>query len=154
PYLQVGGSGMVIIDDGNGYAAWSSDGIPQAAGPTITQIVSSAPMALPGQTVTLTATVTAGGAPASDGEVEFFDFTTNTYFGRTEVSNGSAELPVTLNTMTAGDTFYATYLPTSGALHPSSGSMTQVVSADTTTTVTGPAPTSTYGQSMTFTATV
>src|SRR5206468_418699 len=49
---------------------------------------------------------------------------------------------------------YATYLPTTGALAPSSDHQTQVVAYATSTKLTGPATTPTYGQSVTFTATV
>ena len=65
-----------------------------------------------------------------------------------------ATLPVTFDVFTTGDTIVATYVPTSGALRPSSGHVTQAVLAATMTTVTGPSPTPIFGDSVTFTATV
>ncbi len=154
PYVQVAGTGMLIVEPGNAFDQISSDLTGQAAGSTVTELVSSAPAALPGQAVTLTADVTALGAPATDGSVEFFDYTTRTFLGTAPVSNGSAGVVVTFNALTAGDTICATYLPTSGALAPSSGEVMQAVVAATTTTVTGPGTTPVYGQTVTFTATV
>jgi hypothetical protein len=154
PFVHVQGTGMVIVEPGNTFDQITDAFAAQAAGATVTQLVTSAPAALPGQAVTFTATVTAAGAPASDGSVEFFDDTTHTFLGTAAVSHGSASLPVTFNAFTAGDTIYATYLPTTGALAPSSGHVTQAVVAATTMKVSGPSTTPTYGQTVTFTATV
>jgi fibronectin-binding autotransporter adhesin len=154
PFVHVTGTGMLIVEPGNTFDQISSDLTAQTAGATSVQLVSSAPAALPGQAVTFTATVTASGAPATDGSVEFFDHTTGTFLGTEPLSNGSAAIQATFNAFTAGDTIYATYLPTTGALAPSSGNVAQAVVAATQTAVTGPSTTPTYGQTVTFTATV
>jgi hypothetical protein len=91
--------------------------------------------------------------PPSDGSVEFFDNTTGAFLGTVAVTDGLAALQVTFSAFTAGDTIYATYLPTSGTLAPSSGRVTQVIANATTTSLTGPASTPVYGQTVTFTAT-
>ena len=105
--------------------------------------------------VTFTATVTAdGAAPAGDGSVEFVDSTTGTELGMVAVINGRATLPFTFATLTAGDTIVATYIPTSGALEPSSGQVQQAAVPITTTTLTGPTSTPVYSQTVILTATV
>ncbi len=154
PFLGVAGTGMVIVQPGNFFYQITDDLTAQAAGATGTSLASSEPTASPGDTVTLTATVTAQGAPATDGSVEFFDDTTGTYLGAESVNNGSAAIQVSFSSFTAGDTIYATYLPTTGALAPSSGHVTQVVAAATMTLVTGPSTPLIFGQTATFTATV
>ena len=159
PFIGAAGSGMVIIEAGNTFDQISFDPssgefTAQAAGSTSVQLVSSEPTASPGDTVTLTANVTAGGAPATDGSVRFFDDTTGTFLGTASVSNGTAAIQATFNALTAGDTIYATYLPTTGAMAPSTGTMTQLVAEPTLTAVTGPSATPIYGQTATFTATV
>src|SRR5262249_47962291 len=70
------------------------------------------------------------------------------------VSNGTAALTVTPSALTAGDTIVATYLPPTNALAPSSGKVTQAVGLATSIKLTGPTSTPTYGQTVTFTATV
>ena len=138
PFISVSGTGKVIDQGGNVYTQWTSAGTLQSSGTTATALTSSAPVAAPGQMVTFTATVTAAGAPAGDGSVEFIDSTTGTNLGTVAVTSGSAALPVTWSTLTAGDTIVATYIPTSGAMEPSSGQVTQADVAATTTTVAGP----------------
>ena len=145
---------MVIVEGGNTFDQITSNLTAQAAGSTVTQLVSSAPVTVPGQMVTFTATVTASGTPENGGSVEFFDATTKTYLGTVALSNGSAALQYTPNAFTVGDTIIATYLPTSGSLQPSSGQVTQAVLAATTTALAGPTSTPVYGQPVTFTATV
>jgi hypothetical protein len=154
PFVHVTGTGMVLVEGGNTSAQLASNFTAQAAGATTIQLASSAPVTTPGQMVTYTATVTAAGAPESDGSVEFFDYTTKTYLGTSALTNGSAALQVTPTAFTAGDRIVATYLPTTGALVPSSGQVTQAVVAATTTGLTGPSSTPVYGQSVTFTATI
>ncbi len=154
-FIHVALDGEVIVEPGNGFGLISNNGNSvQAAGATSVQLVSSLPVATPGQTVTFTATVTANGAPATDGSVEFFDDTTGAFLGMVPVNNGSASVQATFNDATSGDTIYATYLPKTGALAPSSGHTTQQVSNATKTTLTGPSSSPTYGQTVTFTATV
>ncbi|WP_406694879.1 choice-of-anchor Q domain-containing protein [Singulisphaera sp. Ch08] len=154
PLIRVTGTGKVIDEGGTTYLQFNSDGtLAHLAGTTVTQLTSSAPSAVIGQTVTYTATVT--GAPAGEGSVQFIDATTSTLLGTVPLgSDRSAALSFTVSTATAGHTIVATYLPTNGAFHPSSGQLTQAVVAATTTVVTSPASTSAFGQSVTFTATV
>jgi CSLREA domain-containing protein len=155
-FVHVAGTGKVIVQPGNTFdqIQLSDTSIAaQAAGATSVQLASSAPTATPGQKVTFTATVTAAGAPATVGSVEFFDNTTGAFLGMVPVNHGSAAVQATLDP-TTGDTIYATYLPTTNALAPSSGHLTQIVAYTTTTRLTGPASNPTYGQSVTFTATV
>jgi CSLREA domain-containing protein len=154
PFFQVNGTGRLIVDGGNTFDQFTTNLTAQAAAATSTQLASSAPTAVSGQSVTYTATLTAAGAPATGGSVEFFDKTTGAFLGTAPVSNGSAALQVNTSALTGGDTIYATYLPTTGALAPSSGKVTQAVVAATTATVTGPPSTPTYGQTATFTATI
>jgi hypothetical protein len=153
-FIHVALDGEVIVEPGNGFGQIFNDGTAQVAGATSVQLVSSSPVAATGQTVTFTATVTANGAAATDGSVEFFDYTTGAFLGMMPVNNGSASVQATFNDLTSGDTIYATYLPTTGALAPSSGHATQQVANATTTTLTGPSSSPTYGQAVTFTATV
>ena len=154
PFVSAAGSGMVIVEPGNTFDQISGEFTAQSAGSTSIVLVSSEPNASPGDTVTLTANVTAAGAAATDGSVEFFDYTTGAFLGFVPVSNGSAAIQAKFNALTAGDIIYATYLPTTGALAPSSGLMTQVVAEPTQTAVTGPSTTPTYGQTATLTAIV
>ena len=107
PFLQVAGTGMVIVEPGVLFAQIDSNLDFHPAGATTTQVVSSSPAALPGQKVTFTATVTTGDAPASDGSVEFFDDTTGNYLGMVPVTSGTAAIQVTFNAITAaGDAIY------------------------------------------------
>ncbi|WP_165224841.1 choice-of-anchor Q domain-containing protein [Aquisphaera insulae] len=154
PFVNVAATGKVIVAPGNTFYVVNDDFTSQAATGTAIVLASSVPVATPGQSITYTATVTAGGVPATDGRVEFFDNTTGVILGFATVTNGTASIGASFSTVTAGDAIYATYLPTTGALAPSSDHLTQVVSDATTTSVTGPAATPVYGQSVTFTATV
>ena len=154
PYINVTGGGKVIDNGGNGYAQAASDGNLTASGTTGVQLVSSSPVAVPGQVVTFTATVTASGALAGDGSVEFVDSTTGTNLGSAPVIDGSAAIQATFDMFTTGDTIVATYVPTSGALRPSSGQVTQAILAATKTKVTSSSTTPIFGDSVTFTATV
>ncbi|QEH39161.1 RTX-I toxin determinant A from serotypes 1/9 [Aquisphaera giovannonii] len=154
PFVNVAGTGKVIVAPGNSFFLVNPDLTSQAATGTAVVLASSAAVAATGQSITYTATVTAGGSPATGGRVEFFDDTTGVILGFATVTNGTASIGASFNAPTAGDAIYATYLPETGALAPSSGHLTQVVSDATTTSVTGPAATPVYGQSITFTATV
>jgi hypothetical protein len=154
PFVQVTGPGMVIVEGGNTFDQITSDFTAQAAGSTVTQLASSSPTAVPGQAVTYTATVTVAGAPENDGAVEFFDSTTKTYLGTSALSNATATLTVTPSALTVGDTIVATYLPPTNAFAPSSGEVIQSVVLATSVGLTGPTSTPTYGQSLTFAATV
>jgi hypothetical protein len=70
------------------------------------------------------------------------------------VVNGVAVLDVVFDTATAGDTIIATYNPAVGSLVQSSDELTQVVQASTTTEVTSSVTSPSFGQSVTFTATI
>src|SRR5262249_30691088 len=90
-YITVTGGGKLIDKGGNGYAEVASDGNDlTASGTTGVKLVSSSPVAVPGQVVTFTATVTASGALAGDGSVEFVDSTTGVNLGTAPVIDGSA----------------------------------------------------------------
>src|SRR5262249_8763378 len=154
PFVQASGTGMVLIEAGNTFYRFAPDLTFQAAGSTDTQLTSSAPFDVLGQPVTYTATVTGPDTPVTTGSVEFFDYTTHTYLQTVPVSNGTATLTVTPSALTAGDTIVATYLPPTNDFAPSSGEVTQVVGLATSIGLTGPTSTPTYGQSLTFTATV
>jgi len=153
PFVDVESNGMVIVQPGNVFDQMTSNLTVQHAGTTSVQLVSSAPTTTPGQTVTFTATVSAGSAPPTDGSIEFFDETAHTFLGKEPIINGSASVQAQIGA-TGGDTIYATYLPTSNALAPSSGHLTQIVAYTTSSKLTGPASNPTYGQSVMFTATV
>jgi hypothetical protein len=118
-----------------------------------TAVTSSANPSVFGQAVTLTATVSpvSPGTNTPTGSVTFFSGTH--FLGDASLSNGQASITVSnLRTGTnaihvnyAGDLFYA----------PSTGSLSQVVNrASTTTTLASSANPSTFGQPVTFTATV
>jgi CSLREA domain-containing protein len=153
PFIHAALEGKVIVNPGT-YFAQVSNGVSQPAGTTAIQLGSSAPIATTGQMVTFTATVTSDGEPVTDGSVEFFDNTTGAFLGMVPVTGGSASVQATLKDATFGDTIYATYLPDTGALAPSSDHVTQEVLAATTTKLTGPTSTPVFGTSVTFTATV
>ena len=63
PFVGVTGTGRVIVEPGNTFNQITSSLTAQPAGTTTTALVSSSPTALPGQAVTLTATVTAAAHP-------------------------------------------------------------------------------------------
>src|SRR5262249_2583756 len=79
PFVNVAGTGMVIVEPGNTFDQITGDLTAQSAGATTTQLTSSAPFDVIGQPVTYTATVTNAGTPVTTGSVEFFDYTTHTY---------------------------------------------------------------------------
>jgi len=119
---------------------------------TTTALVSSLNPSTFGQSVTFTATVKSSGSGTPGGEVNFKNGTIN--LGTVKLVSGSAALSTSslnagLRTITAhykGSTKYAA----------SSSTLTQTVNkAGTTTTITNASPSpSTYGQPVTFTATV
>ena len=111
-----------------------------------------------GQSVTFTATV-AVVAPGVGTPVGSVDFTQNgtAIAGCTGAAlNGSGVATCTTTTLPAGsDAVKGTYNPTGGNFITSNGTLTYTVSpAATTTTITAVPASSTYGQSVTFTATV
>jgi hypothetical protein len=118
-----------------------------------------------GQTVTFTATVTdtnpSGGTPT--GSVEFYyDTTNNGVTTKTDLGPGSAitgsgntvTSTFSIATLPAGtDTIEADYTP-SGAFQATSGTLSQTVDKDATTTVVSALSTTSFGQADTLTATV
>ncbi len=124
----------------------------------VTSVGSSAATAVYGQPVTLTANVrptsAASNAPVPAGSVQFYDTTTNTNLGTVPVSpSGVATLNVS-NLVPGNHAIRASYTSTNN-YRASQDTLTQVVSAaSTTTTVAAGPPNPVYGQSLTFTATV
>jgi hypothetical protein len=122
---------------------------------TTTALTSSADPSVFGQAVTFTATVSAvtPGLPTPQGSVDFVDTTTNTDLGKVQLSGGSATL-TTAALAVGGHAITATYSG-GGNFLGSSGSLTQTVNQDaTTTTLASSADPSVFGQAVTFTATL
>ena len=120
---------------------------------TTTSVVSSANPSVYGQSVTLTATLTANapgsGVPA--GSVTFTDGSTT--LGTITLSSGTASY-TTAKLPTGQDAITATYNG-NGSFLTSDASLTQAVDQDSTTVnVSSSSSPSLYGQSVTFTATV
>jgi hypothetical protein len=125
---------------------------------TTTTVISSAPTIGQGTSVTFTATITPtqAGGPTLSGTVQFSENGTNIGngggTGPVTVSAGQAVLTTTtlpggtlaINAVYSGDTNYIT----------STGSTTETVKPPTTTTISGVPNPSTFGQSVTLTATV
>ncbi|MEQ1646587.1 MAG: DUF4394 domain-containing protein, partial [Pyrinomonadaceae bacterium] len=127
---------------------------------TTTTVTSSANPSVVGQSVTFTATVATtpvGGTPT--GTVQFFDGA-SPLGAPVALSGLVSQAQVTTSALTLGNhTITAQYTSNNAAFPNSSGSMTgnpQVVTLGTTTTTVtaAPASPSTFGQSVTFTATV
>ncbi len=117
--------------------------------PTSTSVTSSVNPSLYGQRVTFTATVTSLSGVIPDGEVSFYD---GDKIGTSATSGGVATF--TTSTLKSGThTIRATFA--GPGFEPSSGTVTQVVTPlSTTTTLTSSLNPSTYGQPITWTATV
>lgn len=108
-----------------------------------------------GQPLTLTATVTASGAPVTTGTVAFMDNFNNVTLGSIAV-NGSGQASLPANGLAAGlHGVTATYSPASGAYAGSSGFLDVTVGNAATTVALGalPSPAS-PAQAVTLTATV
>jgi hypothetical protein len=121
--------------------------------PTTTTLSSSLNPAFVGQAVTLTATVTSGDGTPPDGElITFAKGATN--LGTAQLKGGSASL--TLSTLIAGtNTITASYPGDTTFKTSTSKALAQVVNKYSTTTSLVPSLNpATYGQSITFTATV
>ncbi len=123
---------------------------------TSTGVVSNLNPSTFGNNVTFTATVTntsgSGGTPS--GSVDFFDVTTGTDLtpGGTPLSGGVATFSTA--TLSVGDhTISVVYTP-AGDFLGSSGALTQSVDAGTSTGVVSNLNPSTFGNNVTFTATV
>ena len=124
-----------------------------AQGTTSTTVVSSANPSLEGVSVTFTATVAAvTGIGNRTGTVQFFDGAVS--IGSGSVAGGTAIL--TIATLAFGDhSITAVYSGDANFTGSTSPPITQTVLRQSTTTVTSSRPTSsTFGQTVTFTATV
>jgi hypothetical protein len=119
--------------------------------PTTTSVVSSLNPALPGQSVTFTATVAGTGGPPT-GTVTFFDGGTSL---GTSTLNGSGMATVTTSLLAAGShAITASYGGDANFNSSSAPQITQVVLRPTTTALVSSPNPSTVAQSVTFTATV
>ncbi len=110
---QVSGNGTLTIDAdvaaSNPPANTPLPGAPQA---NFVSFVSSANPAVPGQSVTLTATMSSSaGAPA--GSIDFFDLTTHLDLGSVTLVGGVATLTTSAIMMLGNQTISATYFPAS-----------------------------------------
>src|SRR5262249_22080024 len=121
---------------------------------TFTSVVSSVNPSVFGQSVTFTATVTSDPplAVAETGSVSFFDGAT--LLATMPLSNGSAAYSSS-SLAVAGHSITATYSGDSNYAGSTSPALTQTVNAAaTSTSVSSSLNPSTFGQSVTFTATV
>ncbi|OWK46556.1 Flagellar hook-length control protein FliK [Fimbriiglobus ruber] len=124
---------------------------------TTTTVTSSAPASTAGQSVTFTATVagSAAGSNPTGGTVTFFQGTTPLGTA-VPLTSGTATLTTTgvsvgTQTITAN---YSGFTQGNYSLTASNGTVTQTVTAATTTTLTSSANPAAIGQPVTFTATV
>jgi hypothetical protein len=153
--LAVGSDRIQASYSGDGNFTASAGAVLQTVNKdaTATALVSSAKPSVFGQSVTLTATVTAN-APGSGmptGSVTFMNGSTT--LGTVTLSGGSASYS-TAKLPTGADSVTATYNG-SASFAGTSTSLSQAVNQDgTTTTVVSSLNPSTYGQAVTFTATV
>ena len=123
----------------------------QSLTPTTTTVVSSANPSTSGQTVTFTATVSPA---AATGSVQFFDGATS--LGTATLSGGTAMLSMTALSV-GSHNITAAYGGNSSYAASTSSALTQTVNASlisTTTALTSSQNPSTFGQAITFTATV
>jgi MYXO-CTERM domain-containing protein len=125
-----------------------------AARPTTTTLASSANPSVSGQTVTLTATVAAGGVTPS-GSVTFKDGSTMLGTGPVNL-DGSGVATLNIASLAVGThALTASYGGTANFVASTSASLSQTVNkAGTTTALTSPSPGVVLGQPVTFTATV
>ena len=141
--------------DGN-YLTSTSSAAQQVADQdaTTTSLASSANPSVFGQSVTLTATVTAnapgGGTPG--GSVTFAEGTTT--LATVSLSNGSASYTTSALSVSTGHPIGASYGGDSNFLASSTTISQAVNKAGTSTSLTASTATSVYGQNVTFSATV
>ncbi len=153
--LAVGGHSVVVSYSGDAsFSGSASAAFAQAVrrATTTTAVVSAASPTVSGESVTFTATVAvaAPGAGMPTGSIEFRDGAT--IIGNVSLTGDSASLDV--STLGAGTHVVTAAYSGDGDFEASAATVTQSVDrADTTTALDAPA-TSTFGQSVTFTATV
>jgi hypothetical protein len=140
------------VDNDSSVSAVLTEKITKPPFSTSTSINTSGSPSFIGQPVTITATVTCGTHAIPDGElVTFYDGTT--VIGTGSTANGVATLTIALETVKKY-TIKGTYSGDAN-FKPSSGTITQVVvKQPTTTTLTSTPNPSAHGQAVTFTATV
>jgi hypothetical protein len=135
-FVHVTGSGRVIDLGGNAYDQVASDGTftPVPGQLTLTQLSSSVPAPVYGQSVTFTATVSdpSGGMPT--GSVEFYDGSTDLGPGSAlSGTGGAASSRLSITTLTAGPhTIRAVYTPT-GTFQATNDTLNQTVNQATPT---------------------
>jgi hypothetical protein len=126
---------------------------PLAGASTIIEVSSSVPSPVFGQTVTLTAQVTAGGGGTPTGTVDFFDTATNTDLGTAPLAGGSAS--VTITVPAGGSNLIEVFYGGDSHFAPSTGYLNLIALRDATTTTAtaspNPAP---YGQLVAVSITV
>ncbi len=149
----------VYSGDANFYASTSSalSQVVNKASTTVAVTSSSNPSVYSGAvTFMATITVVAPGAGTPTGTVNFKDGATSIGACSAQAVNGSLQATCTTSALSGGShTITAVYSGDANYNTSTSPSLTQTVTkADTTTTLTSSAGTTTYGQSVTFTATV
>ncbi len=129
PALGVGSHVIEATYGGNGTFLGASAKLTQSVNKdgTTTSLISSAKPTIPGQAVTLTATVAANapGSGTPTGSVDFFDTTTNTDLGSATLTGGVATLPTSALPL-GSHVITATYSGDDNFL-TSNASLTQVV---------------------------
>jgi RHS repeat-associated protein len=121
--------------------------------PTSTTLVADTSSPVFGQTITLTATVSGQGSGTPTGSVVFFD--NGTSLGSAGLNGSDARIQVSTLSVGAHANITASYSGDSNfGISTSSATSVTVSPAATTTTVTSSVPSSSYGQTVTFTATV
>src|SRR5207302_4755366 len=120
---------------------------------TTTSLASSQSPSIYGQSVTFTAIVSSLASGTPTGSVDFIDTTANADLGIVNLSGGAAMLST--SALAVGTHVISASYSGAPAFVASSGTLTETVNKDSTTTVVASsANPSNYGQGVTFTATV
>ena len=156
-FTVVGSHSITVSYDGDdNFTGSSSTALSQTVKPagTTTAVASAVNPSVYGESLALTATVTASspGSGTPSGTVTFTQG--STLLGTGTLSNGSVSVIATVPISVGTDTIKASY-GGDGNFKASVGTVSQMVSQDTTTTaIVSSANPSDFGQSVTFTATV
>ena len=123
------------------------------ANPVGLSLAASPSVALPGSTITLTASITGAGTTAASGTVTFYDGATT--LGMVSVAGNAATLK-TSTLSTGSHSITASYGGDNNYSTATAAAQTVVIraAAATTTTLTSSSASSTFGSSVTFTATI